>query len=104
MASEVANALWHKVKLGQVEEGIASIALAALSDMPVHWNDDDTIGAEAVRLALALGHPIYDCVYLALTHRIGAVMLTADSRFANAIAATEHGASLLTLTDYTKAR
>ncbi len=46
--------------------------------MPVRWGADETVSADAVRLALALDRPIYDCVYLALAHRIGAVMLTAD--------------------------
>ena len=103
MASEVANALWRKARLGQIERGDAGAALASLPDMPVRWNDDETVGADAVRFALALDHPVYDCVYLALAHRIGAVMLTADLRFANALAPTEHGESVLTLADFAKA-
>ena len=82
----------------------AGAALAWLLDTPVRWNDDETVGADAVRLALALDHPVYDCVYLALAHRIRAVMVTADLRFANAIASTEHGEPVLTLSDYAKAR
>ena len=72
--------------------------------MPIRWNDDETVVADAVRLALAFDHPVYDCIYLALAHRIGAVMLTADIRFANVITASEHGASILTLTDYAETR
>ena len=68
--------------------------------MPVRWNDDETVSAGAVRLALALGHPVYDCVYLALAHRIGATVVTADLRFANALAPTEHGESVLTPANY----
>ena len=104
MASEVANALWRKARAGQIERAEAGAAMALLTDMPVRWNDDETVGADAVRLALALDHPVYDCVYLALAHRIGAIMLTADGRLANAVAATEHGGSILTLADYTKTR
>ncbi|MCY4228268.1 MAG: type II toxin-antitoxin system VapC family toxin [Gammaproteobacteria bacterium] len=104
MVSEVANALWRKARLGQIEDAFASAAMAVLSDMPIRWNHDETVGEDAVHLALAFDYPVYDCVYLALAHRIGAVMLTADSRFANAITATEHGASILTLTDYAERR
>ena len=104
MASEAANALWRKARAGQIERAEAGAAMALLTDMPVRWNDDETVGADAVRLALALDHPVYYCVYLALAHRIGAIMLTADGRLANAVAATEHGGSILTLADYAKTR
>ena len=104
MASEVANALWRKARLGQIERADAGAALAWAPDMPVRWSDDETVIADAVRLALALDHPVYDCVYLALAHRIGAVLLTADLRFANALAPTEHGESVLKLADFAKAR
>ena len=36
---------------------------------------------------------------IALAHRIGAVMLTADLRFVAAVASTEHGESVKTLAD-----
>ena len=100
MASEVANALWRKEQAGQIERAEAGAAMTLLTDMPVRWAADETIGADAVRLALALDHPVYDCVYLALAHRIGAVMVTADRRFANAVAPTEHGESIVTLADF----
>ncbi|MCY4122825.1 MAG: type II toxin-antitoxin system VapC family toxin [Acidobacteria bacterium] len=104
MVAEVANALWRKARQGQFERTDAGAAMAALSDMPMRWNDDETVGADAVRLALALDHPVYDCVYLALAHRIGATVVTADRRFANAVAPTEHGESVVMLADYAGTR
>ncbi len=100
MASEVANALWRKVRRGQMERAEAGAAMALLADVPVRWNDDETISADAARLALALDHPVYDCMYLALAHRIGATVVTADRRFATTIAPTEHGEAVMTLTEY----
>ena len=104
MASEVANALWRKARTGEIERRAAGILLADVQDMPVRWGADEILSADAARLALAFDHPIYDCVYLALAHRIGATVVTADRRFANAVAPTEHGKSVLTLTDYAKTR
>ena len=104
MASEVANAIWRKARMGEIERRAAGILLADVPDMPVHWGADESVAADAMRLALALDHPIYDCMYLALAHRIGAVMLTADRRFANAVTLTEHGESILTLADYAETR
>ena len=104
MVSEVANALWRKARLGQIERADAGAALVLLSDMPMRWNDDETVSADAVRLALALDHPVYDCMYLALAHRIGATVVTADRRFVTAAAPTQHGEAVLTLADYAATR
>ena len=53
MASEIANALWRKVRLGEVDRGQAGVLMAAVSEMPVRWGADETLCADAVRLALA---------------------------------------------------
>ncbi len=104
MASEVANTLWRKARLGEIERGRAGALAAAAPVMPVHWSADETVCAEAVRLALGLDRPVYDCVYLALAYRIGAQVVTADARFANALAPTEHGGTVVTLTDHARTR
>ncbi len=104
MASEVANALWSKARRGQIEHGKASALIASVPRMPVQWNADETVCADAIRFALALDRPVYDCMYLALAHRIGAVVVTADLRFANAVAPTEHGGAVMTLAEYATAR
>ncbi|MDE0035055.1 MAG: type II toxin-antitoxin system VapC family toxin [Deltaproteobacteria bacterium] len=104
MASEIANALWRKVRLGEVERGRAGALMAAVPEMPIRWSADETVCADAVRLALTLDRPVYDCVYLALAHRIGARMVTSDLRFANALVSTEHGDVVVTLTDYARTR
>ncbi len=104
MASEVANTLWRKARVGEMERADAGAALAWMTDMPLRWNDDETVGADAVRLALALDRPVYDCVHLALAHRMGATVVTADRRFASAVAPTEHGAAVMTLADYAGTR
>ena len=100
MASEIANALWRKARLGEIGRGDAGVMLASVAGMPVRWGDDEMVCADAVRLALALDRPVYDCVYLALAHRIGATVVTADLRFVNALAPTEHGEAIMALADY----
>ena len=100
MASEIANALWRKARLGEIDRGDAGAMLASVPAMPVRWGNDELVCADAVRLALALDRPVYDCVYLALAHRIGATVVTADLRLVNALAPTEHGQAFMTLSDY----
>ena len=97
MASEVGNALWRKVRMGELERSRAGALAAAISEMAVRWTEDEEVGPDAVRLSLALDRPVYDCVYLALAHRLGATLVTADVRFVNALAETEHGAAVVAL-------
>ena len=104
MACEIANAVWRKARLGEIERSEAGAMMASVPGMPVRWNADETVCADAVRLALALDRPVYDCVYLALAHRIGAAVVTADLRFANALAPTEHGDAVVTLADHARTR
>ena len=99
LASEVANAVWRKVRLGQVDRRTGPQLVATIQDMPVRWHSDETLGADALRLAIALDRPIYDLVYLALAQRLGARLVTADQRFANALAATDHGDLVVALTE-----
>ena len=97
MVSEVGNTLWRKAELGEIERSLAGALAAAIPEMGVHWSGDEAISADAVRLAVALDRSVYDCVYLALANRIGATLVTADERFANALAGTEHGGAVVTL-------
>ena len=68
--------------------------------MPVRWHSDEMLCADAIRLAIALDRPVYDLVYLALAQRLGALLVTADRRFANALAATDHGDLVVALADW----
>ena len=102
MASEVADALWWKARLGEIGRSRAGATMAAVSEMPVHWHADETVSADAGRLALALDLGVFDCIYLALAHRIGATLVTADRRVVNALPATEHGGAVVELAEYAK--
>ena len=55
MASEVANALWRKARLSEIDE--ADALMTGLSKIPVRWSADETVCADAVRLAVALDRP-----------------------------------------------
>ncbi len=99
LASEVANALRRKARQGEIGRGEAGALIAAVPEMPLCWAEDERVCGDVARLALALDRPVCDCVYLALAHRIGAALATADARFANALAAIEHGGAVRTLAE-----
>ena len=102
MASEVANALWRKARLGEIDHDSARASIAAIPEMPVLWNADETLSVDALRFALMLDRAVYDCVYLALARRIDGRLVTADARFANALAQTGYGGTVVALADYSR--
>ncbi len=66
----------------------------------INWADDESVAADALCIALELDQPISDCMYLALARRIGAVLVTADARFVNALAGTEYRSDAILLADF----
>ena len=100
MAIEVANALRRKVQKGEVEASEATARIGFVHEGPLYWADDEEIASDALRIALAISHPIYDCIYLALAHRLGARVVTADMRFMRRVAPTAHGGAIVGLADY----
>ena len=101
LVSEVANAVWRKVRLGQVDRRSAGQLIATMSDTPVRWHADETVGADAIRLAIAHDRPVYDFMYIALAQRLGTRVVTADRRLANALENTDHGDLVVALADPT---
>ena len=71
-----------------------------INDLTVIWAEDQEVAADATRLALALDCSVFDCIYLALAHRVGAKLITEDKRFVNAVAHTEHGGIVTTLAEF----
>jgi predicted nucleic acid-binding protein len=78
---EAANALWRRVRRGELSHGEATERLLALADAPVVASDIEDDLFAAADLANALGHPVYDCLYLAAAIREDTYVITADSRF-----------------------
>ena len=97
LASEVGNALWRKVRMGELEHNEALEIAESIPRIPVSWADELAVCSDAVKLSLELGHPVYDCFNLALARRLRAFMVTSDARFANAVAGTAFGHLILTL-------
>lgn len=79
--SEVGNILWKKQLRGEMDAAAAQVGARWLLQVPLQAHDSAGLLAEALRLALQLQHPAYDCFYLALAQRIDAPMVTADRRF-----------------------
>lgn len=88
--AEVGNALWKRVQRNEIaEDGEIGERLADLGRY-IRTIDETPFMARSLRLAIELGHPVYDCVYLALAEEMGDELLTADGRFLRAVASTAY--------------
>jgi predicted nucleic acid-binding protein len=86
---EVANVLRTMAALGATPSAVAVELFALFQRAPVDIVEaDDALERRALDLAIALAHPVYDCLYLALAERMGAPLVTADARFLRALAGT----------------
>ena len=100
LAAELANALWSKVQSGSLTASEAPGLLERALALDLEWVADEELAADGLRIAISLGHPVYDCVYLALAHQIDGTLVTADRRFVNALAGTEHAGRVVLLPDF----
>lgn len=83
---EVANVLRTLTAREAITAIEAEDLFALLQTAPVTIVEpDDALERRALAMALALRHPVYDCVYLALAERMGRTLVTADRRFLRAI-------------------
>jgi predicted nucleic acid-binding protein len=81
---EAANALWRNARIGQLTDHEAAERFSELLNAPVATLAMEPYLAPALDLATAIGHPVYDCVYLALALHHRTYVVTADHRFASA--------------------
>ncbi|MCA8932235.1 MAG: type II toxin-antitoxin system VapC family toxin [Rhodospirillaceae bacterium] len=85
--AEVGNALWALSRRGDIDPADAIEAMDALKAAPIAFPVPmRQLAAAAERLALDLGHPVYDCFYLALAIQEQYPVVTADARFHDKVA------------------
>lgn len=78
--AEVGNILWKKQTRGELSTDAAQLGVRWLLQVPLQVHDSASLLVDGLALALRLGHPAYDCLYLALARQTGAALVTADRR------------------------
>jgi len=78
--AECTNILWKKVRRSEIshDEAVNAMALLAGSGLVV-WPMRDLL-EDAFRIAVKLGHSVYDCLYLTLALSHDWTFVTADRR------------------------
>lgn len=93
LVPECANVLWKKVTRGQLAQDEALLAARLLQGADIEFLPTRALLEPATRLAIELGHPAYDCIYLALAADNDCRFVTADEGFIRKI--HERGATTL---------
>jgi predicted nucleic acid-binding protein len=80
LAAECANILWKKAQRNQLTFEEAQLAARLLQRADIELIGMRGLLEEATMLALLLGHPAYDCIYLALAKQRQSSFVTADEK------------------------
>lgn len=80
LVPECANILWKKVRRRELSEAEAMLAARLLQRSDIELEPMRHLLEPATKLAIALGHPAYDCTYLALADALSCAMVTADEQ------------------------
>ena len=94
---EVANALWRKTASREISAREADDAFDLVRGGGLDLRPTGPLVPRAMDLACRLGHPVYDCVYLALAERERAALVTADQRLLRRLATRRLGVSVVDL-------
>ncbi len=86
--AEVGNALWKRVRRGELRADEEIDARIADLSAYVRTMDETPFLPRALRMAIELQHPVYDCVYLAMAEHLDDELLTADKKFVRVAAAS----------------
>ena len=85
IVSEVTNVAWAKVRRGEISEQVAGLVAAWIRSGVPALVPATELNEHALQIALALEHPVYDCMYLACAELEAAPLVTDDRRFLSAV-------------------
>lgn len=98
--AEACNAAWKSLRLGRIRpDKLAEIAVT-LPRYFAELADAAALAPRAVAIAAQLDHPVYDCLYLALSEARDALLVTADVRLLSKLSGTPWAARARSLADY----
>ncbi|HEY2070617.1 MAG TPA: type II toxin-antitoxin system VapC family toxin [Rhizomicrobium sp.] len=88
--AEIGNALWRKILTKEISEAQATPLLRSLfGGVIATLESDEDNTRDAMKMAVALEHPIYDCLFLEAAIRNSTFVVTDDNRFVTAV--NRHG-------------
>jgi predicted nucleic acid-binding protein len=96
MAVEFGNVLWKKVRRNEIGADHARASLDILATM-ISFLPTHGFAARALEIGLELGHPVYDCLFIAVAEAHGAPLITADRKLVRQCGGTRFAPLLIDL-------
>ena len=78
--AEVHAALWRRMRRGLYDQSQLELVPSFLDDILAWTAPTAELVARAAALSVVHGHPVYDCLYVALAAREDEPLVTADER------------------------
>ena len=97
--AELGSVLWRRHRIGELSADQARAMLLTLRAFPVRTFAVFPLLPLALEIALAIGHSVYDCVYLALADQEDCRVVTADRRLQTSVASGPLAQSVVQLTE-----
>ena len=85
--AELGNVLWKAVRIGRTSRAAAMSGLASIRDLKIPTSASVDLLQLGLEIAFAHDQTVYDSLYVALAVQSGSVVMTADEKLANALAA-----------------
>jgi len=85
--AELGNVLWKAVRIGRTSRSHAMSGLASIRDLNIPTSPSIDLLQLGLEIAFAHDRTVYDSLYVALAVQSGSVVITADEKLANALAA-----------------
>jgi predicted nucleic acid-binding protein len=98
LMAECANVLWKKARRKELSADEARLAAGLLQRADVELLPMRPLLESATALAIALDHPAYDCIYLALAGSLSCDLVTADQRLSAKALPAGYKSKVLALT------
>jgi len=95
--TEFASAMQKKIRLGEADWRLATESCASLPDLFESIVPSLVLFRRALEIAVAMGHPVQDCMFLACAEQAGVCLVTADLKLIQKAAERGFGHLLLGL-------
>ena len=100
LGAEVANTFWKKLRRGEITDDEGGRLVADFRCLDIAVVPHEALLPMAFDLAAKAGHPVYDCLYLALAYRSECQLVTADRRFHDTFAQHEPSSRLVWVEEF----
>jgi predicted nucleic acid-binding protein len=99
LETEFASIFWKHSAAQKTSIDVWRVARAQLKKVIPNWHLDEGLHDQALELAIAHKHHVFDCIYLALAIQIDGIVVTADSQFFTRFGNGNHAGRVVSLAD-----